>query len=485
MASRYVSTKVLNKCLSPITVYHDGDKFVVPCGRCDACLLQKANDWSQRVGAEIENNHYSIFFTLTYDNFYVPKLRPYPTNVDGVFEYRSNHPDNVRYDGKKDVLRTDDISFLYNLKRYPLQHYAVGTDVSYCSKRDVQLWLKLLRKDLYEKFGKYNLFRYYVISEYGPTTFRSHLHGIIFCDEFSVSEALLRESLYSNWKMCDKALFDEHTHYCDSGCRGYVTEYITGVNRLPVLFREKQIRPFRLASKAPAIGFSIFDKDEISEKISQSSIEYSRRIERVEQNFILHYPARFVRSLFPKCYRFRLLPFNRLLQVYGKLYRLVIEKRFHYEVVSNFLRSRLRIADWSATLKCFNFCMRYGCHPFHYCYLVDNYYYLESMVALKSFYEWQETHCDDTLDIIRSYSNFGEYVLSYRQLHPVRSVTFEYFCSNFSIDAYDLSLSFKTTDLISHNDVDDLYRLEVEDIISSSQKMAKFNELFGGSPHIV
>ena len=74
MASRFPSTKVATYCFNPVHVVDNDKDLLVPCGKCDGCLLHKANEWSMRLVNEIESNTFSIFFTLTYDNYYLPKL---------------------------------------------------------------------------------------------------------------------------------------------------------------------------------------------------------------------------------------------------------------------------------------------------------------------------------------------------------------------------------------------------------------------------
>lgn len=483
MASRYTSIKPLTKCLSPLTVFHDGSKFVVPCGKCSACLLNRANDWSMRVGAEVENNPYSIFFTLTYNNHYVPILHQISDSY-GVYHYEASGF-SVRWNGKEDVVRDDDIVVLVHSKDIPLKNYPNPYAIGYCSKRDIQLWLKLLKKDLYEKFGEYKTFRYYIISEYGPTTFRPHYHGILFPKNEETAEYLLRVSMYKNWKMCDKSLFDEYTHYCDSGCRGYVTQYLTQFSDLPKILREKPVRPFCLASKAPSIGFSCFDKNEVSEKISQSSLEYIKSIKRVDAEYILQYPKAYISRLFPKCYQYRLLSFDRLLSVYGKLWRYVFKRGYKYEVVSSFLRQNLRSADWNATLACYKFLTNYSSpyvlHPFTYVYLVDMVYYKYDMFVLKHFYEWQENHANEPIKILRSYSNVLEYKRSFFTGSVYHKFVFNEWLKGFNVDPSELD--FFADENFQQNDSEmECYRLEVEDITSQMTKLAEFNELTNNSP---
>ena len=93
MGSRFASSQHLEYCYNPQKIFKDGTPVYVPCGRCDGCLLHSANDWSQRVGNEIESSLCSIFGTLTYSNHYLPTLVPV-VNHDRVLCYRSDHKDS-------------------------------------------------------------------------------------------------------------------------------------------------------------------------------------------------------------------------------------------------------------------------------------------------------------------------------------------------------------------------------------------------------
>lgn len=48
---------------------HPGvEPIKIPCGRCLACQINKANDWSNRIMLEKEDHEHSYFITLTYDD---------------------------------------------------------------------------------------------------------------------------------------------------------------------------------------------------------------------------------------------------------------------------------------------------------------------------------------------------------------------------------------------------------------------------------
>lgn len=485
MASRYAIHQGLDYCLSPLRVLQHGEYVNVPCGKCNGCLVHKSNSWSMRLRQEIEATPHTIFFTLTYRNEYLPTLKIIDGDCDGVLV--SNHKDNKRFNGVRDVLREDSLvlpaSYYSSFK--PFIQNSPRTDlIPYVSKRDIQLWLKLLREDLNNlSYGQTKLFRYYIISEYGPTTLRPHFHGLLFCKSSEVSEYLLRCSLFKNWQMCDKDLFENYTHYCDSGAAQYVTNYVTGNSVLPAIYRTKELRPFRLASKNPAVGFVEYDKKEVSQKISVGTLEYIRDIPRLESRYLLRYSKDYCITLFPKCYEFSLQPHARLLYLYGLLYREVVGRGIPYSLIARRLSKDFKSQDFTAMKKCYDFCVEFGCVPFHYLFLLDMYYYKCGMTALKMWYEWQQNNSSDWRVIFSSYSNLHDLFVEYFQLGK-HFLSLRYFLLSYGIYLDDLNLS--DINYICSVGVDNTtYELELEDILENSRKMPKFNELTGFAPTLL
>lgn len=95
----------------------------IPCGKCEGCRADQARDWGIRSLHESKLHQQNCFITLTY------------------------RPENYPADGK-------------------------------ISKRDLQLFMKRLRKEL----GK--PLRYIACGEYGENTRRAHYHLIIFGEDF-------------------------------------------------------------------------------------------------------------------------------------------------------------------------------------------------------------------------------------------------------------------------------------------------------------
>lgn len=488
MSSRFPTQFHVNTCYHPVRISKNGITYYVPCGKCNGCLLNKANSWSFRLGDEIENSSHSIFFTLTYDNFHVPKMQCF--KHDDLF-YWCSAPNNYRFNGNIDVLR-DPVDFYspYNLHA-PIKNYFDENVIAVCDKRDIQLWLKLLRKSIYEKFNiPSGSFRYYIISEYGPGKdanhgkYRPHYHGIIFPASKEIADALMHGMLFESWKMCDKGLFEQYTKYCDSGTRHYVTEYITGSTFLPSLLREqKEVQPFRLVSKQNGIiGSNHLVRSEVSKNIERGIDEYSKRISRIERNYIFCYPKALTNSLFPKCGRYSLLSFNGLLRIYEYLYNV---RAVGIEISSVFAGfSELSIQDYSASKACLKVCDMLHWTPYHYVEVLDEFYYRKAQSALRYQYDFQQQNIDNPYLCLSWYFNLLDYLndSDSNENYPLSSERFNdsrrWFLSSFGISVFDYNAYLAACD---NSD----YVKECDDIIENADKSKKVNSLVGISPDIV
>jgi len=112
-------------CIRPQYIYDRKNRksHIVPCGKCFACLQNRAANWFFRLFYESKSWTYTYFITLTYDDEKVPYKGDYPT----LF------------------------------------------------KKDVQDFMKRVRKVFKIK--------YYVVGEYGKITARPHYHAIIFTNK--------------------------------------------------------------------------------------------------------------------------------------------------------------------------------------------------------------------------------------------------------------------------------------------------------------
>lgn len=178
-------------------------KIPVPCGKCPACLSSRSDEWVVRLSEEVRSAENVTFFTLTYDDLHIPS--------------------KILYDDKND--------------RYKVTNVV--------DKRDIQLFLKRLRK----KLG--NGVRYFICSEYGPTTLRPHYHGLLF----NVPQHLLRhldETIFEKWQ---KGFTSSSP--CNPSRVRYVAKYVNSFSSIPDYYP----RPFTMCSLRPAIGSAYLERD--------------------------------------------------------------------------------------------------------------------------------------------------------------------------------------------------------------------------------
>ena len=161
-----------------------------PCGQCVECLSDRRNSWSIRLKREAEFwrsygcNVWMIL--LTYDEDHVPR-----TSKGNM------------------TLR----------------------------KRDVQLFLKRLRKDLQPQ----GIFvRMFYCGEYGPTTLRPHYHMLLFGVPQSFTKKQVKSVLQKHWHA---GFVGRDLGLCKDGGVHYSTKYM--INKIIKLPNDEEIeKPF-------------------------------------------------------------------------------------------------------------------------------------------------------------------------------------------------------------------------------------------------
>ena len=151
--------------------YTDDDLFV-PCGECDICRSKKSLSWTERLEYERSLHPYCLFGTLTYSEEFLPKF--YPTE-DGFVDFLTG--ELVPYNEiSNEYFDDDSIRFVTSRDCLP-----VG------SVSDCQRFIKRLRSKVLSNSSntsgedrKCRYIRYFLVCEFGETTFRPHYHFIIF-----------------------------------------------------------------------------------------------------------------------------------------------------------------------------------------------------------------------------------------------------------------------------------------------------------------
>lgn len=187
--------------------------FKIPCGKCAECRAKVKSDWSNRIVMESKLHEKNAFVTLTYAPQYLPR------NEVGL-------PTLV--------------------------------------KRDLQLFLKRLRKELSKK----DIFiRYYAVGEYGAKKQRPHYHLVIFGYDFPDKKPWKRNGRFLDYVsglIAKTWTCGYHTvnKWNDSFCNyiaGYVTKKIDS-DKQDFAFRG--IEPeFHVMSRRRGLGYGFFLKN--------------------------------------------------------------------------------------------------------------------------------------------------------------------------------------------------------------------------------
>lgn len=189
----------------------------VPCGKCEICRYNDAISWRVRLLEEFHHCFNCFFVTFTYSDDCLP------------FASRTDFHGNSYY-------------------------YAC------VSKRDVQNFFKRFRV-YFERKEKRPLenFKYFLVSEYTPLRRRPHYHALLFNipgysanDEISVKT--LQKKISEIWNNGGIDL-----SVTTNGRIAYVTNYLFGLEDLP----QGYIKPFRLMSKRPPIGYNFLERLEV------------------------------------------------------------------------------------------------------------------------------------------------------------------------------------------------------------------------------
>lgn len=202
-------------CFHPLTITNPNEyardngypTVLVPCGKCESCIVSGANEWRVRLHIENDCSDLSYFLTLTYDESHLP-----------IQECTDSFGDSI--------------------------------SVPVVCKRDIQLFLKRLRKLYYD-----SKIRYFLVSEYCPTTLRPHYHCLLFGlsrqYKDNIKQTIKDEKRIGKCWSCGFVTLDKVTN----GRIAYCTKYLSCLTVLP----EFLPKPFRLMSRKPGLGAVYMD----------------------------------------------------------------------------------------------------------------------------------------------------------------------------------------------------------------------------------
>lgn len=335
--------KIFGTCSEPKLVVnkYTNEEMFVSCGRCPACVNMAANKQAMRVKDEILSHRYAYFFTLTYNNEFLPRFECI-TDKNGYPQFRPIGRCEFEFDScPLNYVKPQDgwLRFGDDTELPPIQGEDGSLQYGVCCKRDIQNFMKRLRKlidnDLnINEDGK--KIRYYIASEYGPTTLRPHYHGIIFFDNAYLSTKIA-SYIVQAWSIrvrvgggrnrfevrpfADISRTLAYIKKCDENTAYYVARYVASNFDLPPILAERSSKPFHLSSKSPIIGSYKKERRDVLEAISNGTYRAGREVFNEKLGRFEHFDIPLDRdvctSLFRKCKGFGYLSFEEKLRVYS------------------------------------------------------------------------------------------------------------------------------------------------------------------------
>lgn len=347
--------EAFTKCLNPQRIYNRYTHMYeyVPCTECEACNNMRSSMYTKRVMNEIKAHRFSMFFTLTYDNDHIPTFERF-LDKNGTMQVRPTGriadkyrylPLGHRYDAGSPLRNNYEAYKLLDFSklRFPhIERYDVLEEFGVVSKYDIQCFIKRVRRKIEKCYTLNNhdkKIRYFICSEYGPTTLRPHYHGIIFFDNEELLDKV-KDIIVESWGLFERipgarnkfvfrpyaqpAYTAKDIRLCDPNTAYYVADYVAGNTRLPEVLRLPCTRPFVLCSQGPIIGSYKNRNDEMLQAIRHGSVErIELRIDKTEQcvKYVsVPYSKGELCAMFRKCKGFRTLSSHAKSLIYSFAY---------------------------------------------------------------------------------------------------------------------------------------------------------------------
>lgn len=326
----------LLSCSNPKRVFNKyiNEYIWVPCGECHICKNRKAAHYTDLLERERTQHSYCFFVTLTYSDELIPKL----SFGDFCEDYQKRDLKSAVFYGNR---ADDDICIPYTDFFPPLELGASYDDADIdffeswirygylpiVSKTDVQKFLKRLNKYIHDKITfKYKNFRYFIVSEYGSTTFRPHYHGIFYLDNAELAD---------KFEGCITASWQNGIIDCkpveNSAC-GYCAQYINKCSDLPYVYQNSKISPFFLCSRNPFIGSFSECPENDAEIVNKSIVTICRREKPNSSKFVsVPLLSSYQNRLFPKCPSYCSVTDSVRIELYSA------SRRFNCRTLKNFL----------------------------------------------------------------------------------------------------------------------------------------------------
>lgn len=272
----------LSVCEHPLRIKTDGRFQYVPCGKCPTCLNRRSSRIVERLEQESQCHAYVLFFTLSYDERHCPKMY-YDYEFNRLFD-----PDRENY---------VDLSEIKDFKPSSRLYLARRKEIPYADFEDIKKFFKRLRYYIgcvLHATREEKKIRYYVVSEYGPSTYRPHYHGLLWFDSFILARCIY-ELISKSW-----AFGRIDTQFVTGKAESYVARYVSCTASLPKVYLHKFLRPKSVCSQSPSVGTLEINSKEVREIFDGCLVERVLHSQRSHKSKISPLWRTFEDRLFPR-----------------------------------------------------------------------------------------------------------------------------------------------------------------------------------------
>lgn len=312
----YLNKKIYSMCFNKRSIInpYTGRSHVVDCGRCPSCQQKKANGRRRRIDATCKPGYKWYFLTLTYQNRHLPYVKISDLknckDDDELPIYRDYDVRFVRGDADYNVVDTDvrlnePIGFLHLEKDFKEKYsfrglrsaVGKGEAVAVCYYPDLQNFVKRLRVFLQRKHNLQKPIFFFGCTEYGPSTFRSHVHLLLHGPE--EYEQVLSEGTSKCWRFDDnmRRKFEVAIH-----ASSYVSTYVNRDADVPTFLYSKGFAPKHSYSQDFGMDLQTFDIRRIVSLANSNKLQYTLEVfvKGIPTKFDIPIPKYVINRHFPQ-----------------------------------------------------------------------------------------------------------------------------------------------------------------------------------------
>lgn len=314
----------ISTCRNTQVVKNNGKSVVVSCGHCPDCIAKRSAKYRDLLIKEMDSNKYNHFVTLSYDDIFVPKaliVRELNILGDKIIRYVdvTNRPKVGKFRstlptyGKTIGVFSDDNNELFQEfleQSKPLRKKGKKTSndfIRWSSVVDVQRFIKRLRLLIAEKHDE--VIRYFAVTEYGPKTFRPHVH-IVLSHNSEQLNRYMQKYISASWKYGD---IDFQRPRAQGSVSNYVAGYLNSDFVLPYFLSFDHVRPRTLHSRNFGNSHIKDIRDLVYENNTYNFAPFDVTFGQSSATYCL---SALSHTLFPRCYNYDQKNNNALLESY-------------------------------------------------------------------------------------------------------------------------------------------------------------------------